>query len=181
MESRKFRRITMKVLMMQLNSISVMDIIAYCGAAAGMIVILSEFRKGNVGFGGAWMVILLASEFFIPLRLLGSFFHIAMNGMAASDKIFALLDLPEPEEKRWELANGQMDIRLGGVQFAYEKDRNILNGVSMELKGGSFTSLVGISGCGKSTVAGILMGRKKDTGERLPFREKNFLRFLKKV
>lgn len=160
-ESRKFRRITMKVLMMQLNSISVMDIIAYCGAAAGMIVILSEFRKGNVGFGGAWMVILLASEFFIPLRLLGSFFHIAMNGMAASDKIFALLDLPEPEEKRWELANGQMDIRLDGVQFAYEKDRNILNGVSMELKGGSFTSLVGISGCGKSTVAGILMGRKK--------------------
>ena len=160
-ESRKFRRITMKVLTMQLNSISVMDIIAYCGAAAGMIVILSEFRKGNVGFGGVWMVILLASEFFIPLRLLGSFFHIAMNGMAASDKIFALLDLPEPEEKRWELANGQMDIRLDGVQFAYEKDRNILNGVSMELKGGSFTSLVGISGCGKSTVAGILMGRKK--------------------
>lgn len=151
----------MKVLTMQLNSISVMDIIAYCGAAAGMIVILSEFRKGNVGFGGAWMVILLASEFFIPLRLLGSFFHIAMNGMAASDKIFALLDLPEPEEKRWELANGQMDIRLDGVQFAYEKDRNILNGVSMELKGGSFTSLVGISGYGKSTVAGILMGRKK--------------------
>lgn len=90
-ESQRFRRITMKVLTMQLNSTSVMDIIAYGGAAVGMIVTLSEFVKGNVSFGGALMIILLASEFFIPLRLLGSFFHIAMNGMAASDKIFALL------------------------------------------------------------------------------------------
>lgn len=91
-ESQRFRRITMKVLTMQLNSTSVMDIIAYGGAAVGMIVTLSEFAKGSVSFGGALMIILLASEFFIPLRLLGSFFHIAMNGMAASDKIFALLD-----------------------------------------------------------------------------------------
>lgn len=98
-ESQRFRRITMKVLTMQLNSTSVMDIIAYGGAAVGMIVTLSEYSKGNVSMGGALMLILLASEFFIPLRLLGSFFHIAMNGMAASDKIFALLDLKEPEQK----------------------------------------------------------------------------------
>ena len=98
-ESQRFRQITMKVLTMQLNSTSVMDIIAYGGAAVGMIVTLSQFTAGKVSVHGALMLILLAAEFFIPLRLLGSFFHIAMNGMAASDKIFALLDLTEPKEK----------------------------------------------------------------------------------
>lgn len=160
-ESQRFRRITMKVLTMQLNSTSVMDIIAYGGAAVGMIVTLSEYINGNVSFNGALMIILLASEFFIPLRLLGSFFHIAMNGMAASDKIFALLDLPEPKEKEIELGKEPMTIQLEGVQFAYEKERDILEGVTVELSGGSFTSLVGTSGCGKSTIVGILMGRNK--------------------
>lgn len=160
-ESQKFRQITMKVLTMQLNSTSVMDIIAYGGAAVGMIVTLSEFTKGNVGLGGALMIILLASEFFIPLRLLGSFFHIAMNGMAASDKIFALLDLPERSEKEEELEDGEIPICLEGVQFAYEKERVILKDVSMELPSEGFTSIVGVSGCGKSTIAGILMGRNK--------------------
>ena len=160
-ESQRFRRITMKVLTMQLNSTSVMDMIAYGGAAVGMIVTLSEFTKGKVSFGGALIIILLASEFFIPLRLLGSFFHIAMNGMAASDKIFALLDLPESEKNGVELKEKEMTIRLEGVQFAYEENREILEGVSMEFCGGSFTSLVGTSGCGKSTITGILMGRNK--------------------
>ena len=160
-ESQRFRRITMKVLTMQLNSTSVMDIIAYGGAAVGMIVTLSEYIKGNVSFSGALMIILLASEFFIPLRLLGSFFHIAMNGMAASDKIFALLDLPEPKEKEIELGKETTTIQLEDVRFAYEEERDILEGVTVELSGGSFTSLVGTSGCGKSTIAGILMGRNK--------------------
>ena len=92
-ESQRFRQITMKVLTMQLNSTSVMDIVAYGGAAAGMIVASLEFLNGHLSFAGALTIIRLASEFFIPLRLLGSFFHIAMNGMAASDKIFHLLDL----------------------------------------------------------------------------------------
>lgn len=160
-ESQKFREITMKVLTMQLNSTSVMDIIAYGGAAVGMIVTLSEFSKGNVSFGGAVMILLLASEFFIPLRLLGSFFHIAMNGMAASDKIFALLDLPEPEEKTAVLEEGETQICLEQVRFSYEKERDILKGISLQLEAGTITSLVGTSGCGKSTIAGILMGRKK--------------------
>ena len=160
-ESQRFRRITMKVLTMQLNSTSVMDIIAYGGAAVGMIVTLSKFVKGNLSFGGALTIILLASEFFLPLRLLGSFFHIAMNGMAASDKIFALLDLPEPEEKGTLLDDGPIGICLESVSFAYETDRNILDDVSLELPCGSFTSLVGTSGCGKSTIAGLLMGRNK--------------------
>ena len=160
-ESQRFRQITMKVLTMQLNSTSVMDIIAYGGAAVGMIVTLSQFMKGNLSVHGALMLILLASEFFIPLRLLGSFFHIAMNGMAASDKIFALLDLPEPEERVERLAGKEMDISFSGVHFSYEADREILKGVDMEFPAGSFTSIVGTSGCGKSTAAAILMGRNR--------------------
>ncbi|MDM8209696.1 ABC transporter ATP-binding protein/permease [Mediterraneibacter glycyrrhizinilyticus] len=158
-ESQRFRQITMKVLTMQLNSTSVMDIIAYGGAAVGMIVTLTQFMKGNLSVHGALMLILLASEFFIPLRLLGSFFHIAMNGMAASDKIFALLDLPEPEEKSQTLTGNAMDIEFSDVHFSYEEDREILKGVNMGFPAGSFTSIVGTSGCGKSTTAAILMGR----------------------
>ncbi len=175
-ESQQFRRITMKVLTMQLNSTSVMDVIAYGGAALGMIVALNEFALGRVGFGGTLMILLLASEFFIPLRLLGSFFHIAMNGMAASDKIFALLDLPEPEKKEGGVSSGSSGICMRDVYFSYpftgrcdsehsqagnEKEREILSGVHMDFPAGSFTSLVGTSGCGKSTVAGILMGRNR--------------------
>ena len=147
---------------LQLNSTSVMDMIAYGGAAAGMIAAISEFAKGNVAFGGTFMIILLASEFFIPLRLLGSFFHIAMNGMAASDKIFALLDLPEEEGEKKSLAEGEISISLTNVQFSYEKKREIFKNVSIDLPAGSFLSVVGVSGCGKSTIAGILMGRNKN-------------------
>ncbi len=160
-ESQKFRRITMKVLTMQLNSTSVMDIIAYGGAAVGMIVTLSEFMRGTLGVQGALMLILLASEFFIPLRLLGSFFHIAMNGMAASDRIFALLDIPEPNEPSEWLTDKGMDISFAGVHYSYEEDREILSGVNMEFPAGSFTSVVGTFGCGKSTAAAIIMGRNK--------------------
>ena len=138
-----------------------MDIIAYGGAAVGMIVTLSQFIQGNLSVHGALMLILLASEFFIPLRLLGSFFHIAMNGMAASDKIFALLDLPEPPEKTETLEGKEMDLELTGVHFSYEEGREILKGINMEFPAGSFTSIVGTSGCGKSTAAAILIGRNQ--------------------
>lgn len=137
-----------------------MDIIAYGGAAVGMIVTFSQFMQGNSSVHSALMLILLVSEFFIPLRLLGSFYHIAMNGMAASDKIFALLDLPEPPEKTETLDGKEMDLEFTEVHFAYEADREILKGVSMEFPVGSFTSIVGTSGCGKSTAA-ILMGRNQ--------------------
>lgn len=160
-EAQRFRQITMKVLTMQLNSTSVMDMIAYGGASVGMGVTYLEFLKGNVGLSGALTIILLASEFFIPLRLLGSFFHIAMNGMAASDNIFALLDLPEQEEKTVRLTSRVMDLRLENVSFSYEKGRTILDRISLEFPAGSFTSLVGVSGCGKSTIAGILTGRNR--------------------
>lgn len=160
-ESQKFRHVTMKVLTMQLNSTSVMDIMAYGGAAVGMIVTLMQFRAGNVDRQGALMIILLAAEFFIPLRLLGSFFHVAMNGMAASDKIFALLDLPEPEEKRGLFPEKLDSIRFENVSFSYNKERTILQNINIECRRG-ITSFVGVSGSGKSTIAGILMGRNKE-------------------
>ena len=158
-ESQNFRRITMKVLTMQLNSTSVMDIVAYGGAAIGMAVAVSEFLKGNITISGTLCIVLLASEFFLPLRLLGSFFHIAMNGMAASDKIFKILDLPEPEMGEKTLPEGPLDISLEQVRFSYEEDREILKGISLKLPAGSFVSLVGESGCGKSTIAGILSAK----------------------
>lgn len=165
-ESQRFRRITMKVLTMQLNSTSVMDIIAYGGAAIGMGVAVSEFLKGNISMAGTLCVVLLASEFFLPLRLLGSFFHIAMNGMAASDKIFKILDLPEPQAGEKTLPEGALDVRLNDVHFSYEADREILKGVKLDLPAGSFVSLVGESGCGKSTIAGLLAAKNRGyTGE----------------
>ena len=160
-ESQNFRKITMKVLTMQLNSTSVMDIVAYGGAAIGMAVAVSGFLKGNISVAGTLCIVLLASEFFLPLRLLGSFFHIAMNGMAASDKIFKILDLPEPQAGEKTLPDGALDVTLKDVHFSYEEDREILKGIGLNLPAGSFVSLVGESGCGKSTIAGILAAKNR--------------------
>lgn len=164
-QSEHFRKITMKVLTMQLNSITVMDLIAYGGAALGVILATTQFRGGKTDLSGCIMIILLAADFFLPMRLLGSFFHIAMNGMAASDKIFRLLDLPEPEEKN-ALVPEDCSVVCRNLRFSYEAAREILHGVDMEFPMGSFTAIVGESGCGKSTVSSILMGRSKGyTGE----------------
>lgn len=165
-ESQNFRKITMKVLTMQLNSTSVMDIVAYGGAAIGMAVAVSEFLKGNISISGTLCIVLLASEFFLPLRLLGSFFHIAMNGMAASDKIFKILDLPEPQTGDKNLPDDSLDISFKNVHFAYEENREILKGIDLYLPAGNFVSLVGESGCGKSTITGIISAKNRGfTGE----------------
>ncbi len=160
-ESQNFRKITMKVLTMQLNSTSVMDIVAYGGAAVGMVAAVTEFLNGNISLAGTLCIVLLASEFFLPLRLLGSYFHIAMNGMAASDKIFRILDLEEPKPGKEMLPDGSLDISMKDVHFAYEEDRQILKGINLSLPAGSFVSLVGESGCGKSTIAGILSAKNR--------------------
>ena len=159
-QSEHFRKITMKVLTMQLNSITIMDLIAYGGAALGVILATTQFRAGHVDLAGCIFIILLAADFFLPMRMLGSFFHIAMNGMAASDKIFRLLDLPEPEQKM-QTVPADCSIECRGLHFSYDADRGILHGVDMSFPKGSFTAIVGESGCGKSTVAAILMGRNK--------------------
>lgn len=158
-EAEHFRKITMKVLTMQLNSISIMDIVAFGGAAAGIVMAVSQLAAGNIDFAGCIIIILLSADFFIPMRRLGSFFHIAMNGMAASDKIFHLLDLEEPQEKTKTVPNHNCDIACSHVGFRYNEEREILKDVSAQFPQGSFTAIVGESGCGKSTLGGILMGR----------------------
>ena len=160
-EAEKFRKITMKVLTMQLNSITIMDLIAYGGAALGVIMAVAQYAGNHVSLAGCLLIILLAADFFLPMRQLGSFFHIAMNGMAASDKIFRLLDLPEHKQEVSESFPLQHDIVCSGLQFSYEPGREILHGVDLRFPQGSFTALVGESGCGKSTAASILMGRNK--------------------
>ena len=158
-ESEQFRKITMKVLMMQLNSTSIMDIIAYGGAAAGIISALIEFSNRSINVSGVLMCIFLAAEFFLPMRLLGSFFHIGMNGMKASDRIFAFLDLPEQKRGEEEIAGNKIDISLDNVSFSYDESREVLHDISMNIDSCSLVSIVGVSGSGKSTIAGILLGK----------------------
>ena len=159
-QSERFRKITMKALTMQLNSITIMDLIAYGGAALGVILATIQLKEGQVDLFGCILIILLAADFFLPMRLLGSFFHIAMNGMAASDKIFRLLDLTEPERKVTSVPT-ECSIRCCDLRFSYEEGREILHGINMSFPKGSFTAIVGESGCGKSTISSILMGRNK--------------------
>ena len=158
-EAEHFRKVTMKVLTMQLNSIIVMDVIAYGGAALGIIVAAHEFNANRVTLPGALCIILLSADFFLPMRALGSYFHVAMNGMAASDKIFRLLDLSEPAHGGVSCPAG--DIVCRGLRFSYEPEREILHGVDLTIPQGKFVSLVGESGCGKSTISALLMGRNK--------------------
>lgn len=160
-EAEKFRKITMKVLTMQLNSITIMDLIAYGGAALGVIMAVTQYTGNHVSLAGCLLIILLAADFFLPMRQLGSFFHIAMNGMAASDKIFRLLDLPEHKQEVSESFPIRHDVVCSNLRFSYEPDREILHGVDLRFPQGSFTALVGESGCGKSTIAAILMGRNR--------------------
>lgn len=159
-ESEKFRKITMKVLTMQLNSITIMDIIAYGGAALGVFFSVTQYQNGRVDLAGALLVILLSADFFIPMRQLGSFFHIAINGMAASDKIFRFLELPEAPKKAAEFPKNA-EIVCENLRFSYEADREILKGIDLRIPRGRFVAIAGESGCGKSTVASILMGRNR--------------------
>ena len=159
-EAERFRRVTMRVLIMQLNSISVMDLVAYGGAACGIILGILELRAGNISFAECFFITMISAEFFLPLRLLGSFFHIAMNGNAAADKIFGLLDEPEPVHGTVTEVEGS-DIAFCGVGFGYDENEPVFSDVSFAIPQGSFAALVGASGCGKSTIASLLMGSSR--------------------
>ncbi len=160
-EAENFRKITMKVLMMQLNSIVVMDLVAYGGAALGMMLAVLACRSGQASLGQALTILLLASEFFIPMRLLGSFFHIAMNGMAASDKLFRILDLEAPVPGREMLSGAAFSVVLRDLSFSYDGEREVLKDISLTIPEKGLVSLVGMSGSGKSTIAALLTGQKK--------------------
>jgi len=159
-EAEHFRVVTMKVLTMQLNSVTIMDLVACGGTALGGILTVWTYMNGQLALGDGVAMILLASEFFLAMRTLGSFFHVAMNGMAASDRMFRLLDLPEQEEGKEVLQNG--DITLRDLSYSYDGEKQALTGVNLTIKKGSLVSVVGKSGCGKSTMAALLSGMRKD-------------------
>lgn len=165
-EAEKFRKVTMRVLIMQLNSISIMDLVAYGGAAVGIILSILEYQKGVIGLAQCFFIIMISAEFFLPLRLLGSFFHIAMNGNAAADKIFRLVDLEEDQGEKSAQMEGESDeIAFSNVSFSYEAKKKVLEGISFRA-GHGLTALVGESGCGKSTTTLLLMGdRRADEGQ----------------
>lgn len=160
-EAENFRKITMRVLTMQLNSITIMDLVAYGGAALGIIMATLAFSKGKIDLAGAITIILLSADFFIPMRRLGSFFHVAMNGMAAADNIFKLLDVEVEDDSNKQTLDTVGDIEMHDVHFSYNEEREILHGVNLKFPVGSFTAIVGKSGCGKSTISGILTGQNK--------------------
>lgn len=160
-QSENFRKITMKVLTMQLNSITVMDLIAYGGAALGIILAVSRLKSGNTDMYGCIMIILLRADFFLPMRLLGSFFHIAMNGMAASEKIFKLLDL-STEKVVSDVKPAGFDISCRNLYFGYDEKHRVLQDINADFPNKSFIALVGESGCGKSTLASIIVGKNKN-------------------
>ena len=156
-ESEHFRKVTMAVLTMQLNSVTIMDFVAYGGAALGILLAAQAFISGSIGLANVIFMILLSADFFLPMRRLGSYFHVAMNGMAASDKIFKFLGEEEPKEKKETVQRGSIELK--NVRFAYDKEREILHGVSLTIPEKSFIGIVGESGSGKSTIASLIMGR----------------------
>jgi ABC-type transport system involved in cytochrome bd biosynthesis fused ATPase/permease subunit len=166
-EAEVFRKSTMRVLKMQLNSIIIMDAVAFGGAALGVILAALGYRSGDFGLPEALVIVLLSAEFFIPLRLLGSYFHIAMNGMAACDRMFQILDMESPEDGTRTLPEGALSVEIRGVSFAYGAERAVLSDVAMTLEPGGMVSLVGASGSGKSTVAALLAGRRQGYGGSL--------------
>ena len=155
-EAEEFRRITMKVLTMQLNSVTIMDLVAYGGTALGSVLGARAFLLGQVSLGGAIAMVLLASEFFLAMRALGSYFHVAMNGVAASERMFRLLDLPEPPEGSQPVAQG--DIVLKDLSYSYDGEKQALAHIDLVLPQGRLVSVCGESGCGKSTLAALISG-----------------------
>lgn len=156
-----FRKITMKVLLMQLNSITIMDLVAFGGSAIGILIAVSQFRNGIITPGELLVIILLSAEFFLPMRLLGSLFHVAMNGISASDKIFDLLDIKI--EERQKLTDDELNklqninIKLENVSYSYDKEREILKDINIDIKDRQTVALVGESGSGKSTIMSLLL------------------------
>lgn len=163
-EAEKFRKITMRVLIMQLNSISVMDLVAYGGAGLGIILSILELKAGYIDFAQCFFIIMISAEFFLPMRLLGSYFHIAMNGNAAADKIFNFIDKEEFSnqsttiDKKRKVKETDSFVEFDKVSFSYDGDKKVLDNITFDIKKGSFTSIVGMSGCGKSTIATLIMG-----------------------
>ena len=152
----EFRKITMKVLVMQLASTTIMDIVAYGGAGLGIAFAVTGVANRGLSPVSALFLILVAVDFFLPLRAFGSAFHVAMNGASAGKKILSLLAQPDPVWGEEKLSN--TELKLENVTFSYDGERNVLKNVTMTFPEKGMTSIVGESGCGKSTAVGLLYG-----------------------
>lgn len=152
----EFRKITMKVLVMQLASTTIMDMVAYGGAGLGIAFAVTGAAYRGLPPVYALFLILVAVEFFLPLRAFGSAFHVAMNGVSAGKKILSLLAQPDPVWGDEELSG--TELRLDNVTFSYGGERSVLRNVSMKFPAAGMTAIVGESGCGKSTAVGLLTG-----------------------
>ena len=162
----EFRKITMKVLVMQLASTTIMDLVAFGGAGAGIALSIVGLMNGWLAPAAALFLILVAVEFFLPLRALGSAFHVAMNGASAGKKIISLLNQPDPVWGEKEVEG--RELALENVTFSYDKKRDALKDVTMNFHERGMTAIVGESGCGKSTVVNLLIGaRRPDKGKVL--------------
>lgn len=155
----EFRKITMKVLVMQLASTTIMDLVAYGGAGLGIAFAVSGLMTGRLAAPAALFLMLVAVDFFLPMRAFGSAFHVAMNGVSAGKKIIALLDTEEPVWGEKEVTS--KEITLKDVTFAYDETRDVLKKVGMVFPERGMTAIVGESGCGKSTVVGIVSGNHR--------------------
>lgn len=154
--SEEFRKITMKVLVMQLASTTIMDMVAYGGAGLGIALTIHAVVNGALSAYAALFLILVAVDFFLPLRAFGSAFHIAMNGASAGNKILSLLAQPDPV---W--GNETVDstkIAMKDVTFSYDGTRDVLQHISMSFGSTGMYAIVGESGSGKSTVVNLLLG-----------------------
>lgn len=152
----EFRKITMKVLVMQLASTTIMDIVAYGGAGLGIAFAVTGVANRGLSPVSALFLILVAVDFFLPLRAFGSAFHVAMNGASAGKKILSLLAQPDPVWGKEKLSD--TELKLENVTFSYDGERDVLKNVTMTFPEKGMTSIVGESGCGKSTAVGLLYG-----------------------
>lgn len=158
LDAERFRKVTMSLLSMQLNSITIMDIVSYCGAALGIGLALFAYAQNTISLTGMFLFILLSAEFFIPMRQLGSLFHVAMNGISACKKLFSYLELPEQTYGETSLSAPLEQLKIERVYFKYEAaETEVLQNLSFTVKRGEFTALVGKSGSGKSTIVRLLL------------------------
>lgn len=157
-DAEKFRKVTMSLLSMQLNSITIMDIVSYCGAALGIGLALVSYQNGTTSLMGMLLFIFLSAEFFIPMRQLGSLFHVAMNGISACKKLFNYLELPEQIFGQRVVKKPLTEVKIEQLDFTYEgSEKSVIKEVSLTIKKGEFTAFVGQSGSGKSTIAKLLL------------------------
>ncbi|NLL74370.1 MAG: ABC transporter ATP-binding protein/permease [Erysipelothrix sp.] len=159
-ESESFRKVTMRVLLMQLNSISVMDLVAYGGAMIAIVVAVYS----NLELPAFLFIVLICAEFFIPMRLLGSYFHVAMHGASAADKIFSILDYEEDKIEQFVPSDLSKGYSVENLTYAYpDSTEHALHNLSFNFPMNSFIGIVGKSGSGKSTLVNLLMKHLKSS------------------